>query len=140
MSEITFELTRSALKEVETFTRGYSLRVEVTNTNADTDAIFVYARKPDNTMEPTYIFECVASPSQLENIETSLLNQATVVSDTMQTPYFRLNFVEMLFSSPDKADKFWTTLQADVKQLAKNLSALGNLNQVHTVNIASTDA
>jgi len=137
METIEYTLSKHTLEHTDAdHLRGFTQRVEVTSaSNGDTN-IFVFAKKPSYTVDPIYTFECVASPSQMENIPPTDV-ASSELNELKDVPYVRLNKVELLFPNIDKAMEFWNILVHDVKQLADSLSVLSEPSAVQEVTISS---
>lgn len=96
--------------------------------------VFVYAKAKTGDKQGD-VFQCMASVSQLAEIAVAT---PTIVSSTVQTPYYRTATAEFVTRTADEAEEVWNSLLEDAYNLALNLDAAADL-QLETVVEASAE-
>ncbi len=106
--------------------QGYALDVEVTAATEVTDKIFVFQTAPEGLAEGKDVFQCVASPVQLEELPA---DDPDLDNDM---PYYRKEKVTLHFSHPDILVMYKNLISNDIKQLMDSLEAMASFTTQET--------
>lgn len=114
----------------------YRMRIEVVAVEGpDLDRnIFIYQRvteDPYSTNVPMDIFCAVAGPAEIASIPPT----APIL--LQRYPFYRLDFVELDFSSTFHADQAWNEISTEALRLSHAMERFANLSVIDTFDTAN---
>lgn len=130
---VSIDLKREVQANDPTIMGGFRMKVTAFNGQNIPNAIFLYRRRESEPGVYSDEFFTVASHYDLYTYPENS------PAPNQDKPYFRLDYVDLIFADPEQADSAWEAIKTAVQDLVNGVNATLNLLEHETITITSTN-